>query len=187
MRAAPWAGLAALSLALGCTGPGAGAKQERRAHRRRGGVGDGDGRGHRPRRSGRCCCGAPTGHSSRCGSGPRCATSTRFARATRSSRRTWTRWRSSWRRTPTRRRGRRVDRRARAAGAKPGVVTTNVVELTARVESVDRRARTLTLVGAQGVVGTFHVDPSVPLDRIDPGDDVVARVTEAIAIEVVAP
>jgi hypothetical protein len=74
-----------------------------------------------------------------------------------------------------------------AKGAKPGLVSTSVVELTARVESVDRDARTLTLVGAAGVLGTFKVDPRVPLDRVDPGDDVVARVTEAVAIEVVAP
>jgi len=74
-----------------------------------------------------------------------------------------------------------------AKGAKPGVVSTNVVQITARIESVDPRARTVTLVGTEGVLGTFRVDPRVPLDRIDPGDDVVARVTEAIAIEVVAP
>jgi hypothetical protein len=74
-----------------------------------------------------------------------------------------------------------------AKGAKPRVVSTNVGQITARVESIDRRARTLTLVGSEGVLGTFRVDPRVPLDRIDPGDDVVARVTEAIAIEVVAP
>lgn len=74
-----------------------------------------------------------------------------------------------------------------AKGERPGLVTTQVSQITARVESVDRRARTLTLVGAEGIIGPFRVGDDVPLDEIDPGDDVVARVTEAIAIEVVAP
>jgi hypothetical protein len=73
-------------------------------------------------------------------------------------------------------------------GAKPGVVATNLVEIRARVERVDLRKRTVTLVGAAGVIGTFRVDPSVRrLEQVEPGDDVVARITEATAIEVKAP
>jgi hypothetical protein len=46
----------------------------------------------------------------------------------------------------------------------------------------------VTLVGEAGPIGTFRVDPSVKrLDRVEPGDDVVARITEATAIEVKAP
>lgn len=73
-------------------------------------------------------------------------------------------------------------------GAKPAVVSTNLVEIRARVESVDLKERTVTLVGEAGVIGTFHVDPSVRrLEQVEPGDDVVARITEATAIEVKAP
>ena len=73
-------------------------------------------------------------------------------------------------------------------GDKPRVVSTNVSEIRARVESVDLEKRTLTLVGESGSIGSFHVDPSVErLDEVEPGDDVVARITEATAIEVKAP
>jgi hypothetical protein len=73
-------------------------------------------------------------------------------------------------------------------GAKPGAVVTNVTEITARVQEIDTDARTVTLAGADGVIGTFRVDPSVEgLENVEVGDDVVARVTEAIAIEVEAP
>ena len=73
-------------------------------------------------------------------------------------------------------------------GDEPRVVSTNVSEIRARVESVDLQKRTVTLVGEAGPIGTFRVDPSVKrLDRVEPGDDVVARITEATAIEVKAP
>jgi hypothetical protein len=74
-----------------------------------------------------------------------------------------------------------------AEGQRPGAVVTNVAQITARVQSVDARTRTVTLMGPEGMIGPFRVDPSVDLSRVDPGDDVVARVTEAIAIEVTAP
>jgi hypothetical protein len=73
-------------------------------------------------------------------------------------------------------------------GARPGVVSTHVVELRARVESVDLRRRTLTLMGEQGVIGTFRVDEQAGrLDAIEPGDDVVVRLTEALALSVEPP
>jgi hypothetical protein len=69
-------------------------------------------------------------------------------------------------------------------GTKPSAVVTKVTEVTARVQAVDPDERTVTLEG----IGTFRVDPSVEgLENVEVGDDVVAKVTEAIAVEVEAP
>jgi hypothetical protein len=70
-------------------------------------------------------------------------------------------------------------------GAKPGVIMTDTVEITAKVEAIDYTNRTVTLKGPQGNVMTFSVDASVKkFDNVKVGDELVMRVTEALAIAV---
>jgi Cu/Ag efflux protein CusF len=73
-------------------------------------------------------------------------------------------------------------------GAKPGVVMVQTDQVTAKVKAVDVKKRTLTLTGPEGQTKTFKVDPSVKrLNEIKKGDEIVLRVTQALAIEVVKP
>jgi hypothetical protein len=73
-------------------------------------------------------------------------------------------------------------------GAKPGVIATETTEVTAKVEAIDYKKRTVTLKGPEGNVRTFSVDKSVKkFDNVKVGDEVVLRVTEAMAIAVEKP
>jgi hypothetical protein len=72
-------------------------------------------------------------------------------------------------------------------GAKPGVVVANTRELTARVDAVDVAKRTVTLTGPAGNTRTFKVGPDVDLTKVQAGDNVVVRYTEALALLVEAP
>jgi translation elongation factor P/translation initiation factor 5A len=73
-------------------------------------------------------------------------------------------------------------------GAKPGVVMVQTAEVTAKVEAVDLKARTITLMGPEGKTKKFKVDKSVKsLDKLKKGDDITLRVTDALAITVVKP
>src|SRR5215470_8018045 len=68
-------------------------------------------------------------------------------------------------------------------GEKPRAVATKTVEVTARVEAIDYDKRTVTLVGPQGNRRVVKVDESVKrLNEVKPGDEVVVRHTEALAI-----
>jgi len=68
-------------------------------------------------------------------------------------------------------------------GEKPRAVATKTVEMTARVEAIDYDKRTVTLVGPQGNRQVVKVDESVKrLNEVKPGDEVVVRHTEALAI-----
>ncbi len=68
-------------------------------------------------------------------------------------------------------------------GEKPGGVMVDTVEMTARVEAVDLAARTVTLRGPDGGIRVIQVDDSVRrLDEVKPGDEVVIRHTQALAI-----
>jgi hypothetical protein len=70
-------------------------------------------------------------------------------------------------------------------GAKPGVIVTDTIEVTAKVEAIDYTKRTVALKGPEGNVRTFSVDKSVKKFKdVKVGDDVVVRVTQAIAIVV---
>lgn len=72
-----------------------------------------------------------------------------------------------------------------AKGEKPGVMTVDTVELTAKVEAVDYAARTVTLRGPEGNRRVVKVDDRVKrLNDVKPGDEVVVRHTEAVAITV---
>jgi len=72
-------------------------------------------------------------------------------------------------------------------GAKPGAVAVNTMEITAKVEGIDYKKRTVSLKGPKGNLRTFTVDNSVKnFKNIKKGDDVILRVTEAMAIMVEA-
>ncbi len=72
-----------------------------------------------------------------------------------------------------------------AAGETPGGVMTSTREITARVDAVDPQNRTITLTGPRGNTGSLKVGDAVQnLDRIQKGDQVVVRYTEAVALRV---
>jgi hypothetical protein len=70
-------------------------------------------------------------------------------------------------------------------GAKPGVVAVETSEMTARVEDIDYKARTVTLRGPQQKTVTLKEDKSVKrINYVKKGDEIVIRRTEAMAIDV---
>ena len=72
-------------------------------------------------------------------------------------------------------------------GAKPGVRMANTVEVTAKVQSIDLKHQKATLLFPDGTTQTFKVRPDVDLTMHAPGEDVVFRATEALAIRVEKP
>lgn len=73
-------------------------------------------------------------------------------------------------------------------GAKPGVAIVDTREITGKVETVDYKKRTVTLKGPEGNVATFPVDKEVKkFKNVKVGDEVVLRITEALAIWVETP
>ena len=73
----------------------------------------------------------------------------------------------------------------RAPGGKPGGVAVNTTEMTARVEDIDYKTRTVTLRGPQQKTATMKVDKSVKrFNEVKKGDEIVIRHTEALAIDV---
>ena len=71
-------------------------------------------------------------------------------------------------------------------GQKPAGVVARTVELTGTVESIDPKKRTVSVKGPAGNVRTFHVDKAVKnFNQIKVGDQVVLRITEAVALSVV--
>jgi hypothetical protein len=73
-------------------------------------------------------------------------------------------------------------------GEKPAVVVTDTFEMTAKVEAIDYEKRTVTLKGPEGNVKTFSVGQRVKnFNNVKIGDEVVLRLTEALAIAVEKP
>jgi hypothetical protein len=73
-------------------------------------------------------------------------------------------------------------------GQKPGVFAVDTTEVTAKVEGVDYKKRTVTLKGPEGRVATFPVDKGVKrFKAVKVGDEVVLRITDAVAIAVETP
>jgi Cu/Ag efflux protein CusF len=73
-------------------------------------------------------------------------------------------------------------------GAKPGVTAVDTIEVTAKVEAVDHKARKVTLRGPEGNKLDLKVDKRVKkFDHVKAGDEVVVRHTEAVAVLVQAP
>jgi hypothetical protein len=72
-----------------------------------------------------------------------------------------------------------------APGGQPGGIAIDTTEMTARVEDIDYKARTVTLRGPQQKTATVKVDKSVKrFNEVKKGDEIVIRRTEAIAIDV---
>ena len=70
-------------------------------------------------------------------------------------------------------------------GDKPGLVSSRTEQDSVVVQSIDYEARLATLQMADGALVTVEVDPSVKnLASVKPGDHIVVRRTEAIAISV---
>ena len=73
-------------------------------------------------------------------------------------------------------------------GEKPGGVITRTIEVTGNVESIDTNNRTIGLKGPAGNVRTYKVGPEVKrLNEIKRGDQVVLRVTQAVALSMGNP
>jgi hypothetical protein len=73
-------------------------------------------------------------------------------------------------------------------GQKPAGLMAETIELTGNVESVDSKKRTIAVKGPAGNVRNFKVDKTVKnFSQIKKGDQVVLRITEAVALSVVKP
>lgn len=68
-------------------------------------------------------------------------------------------------------------------GDKPGIEAVDVLEITAKVDAVDHKKRTITLTGPQGGTVTLAVDKRAKhFNEVKKGDQIVARVTEAVVM-----
>jgi len=72
-------------------------------------------------------------------------------------------------------------------GAKPAAVMTETAQVTAKILAIDRKNRTATLQYPDGGTRTIKVAEDVNLDRVIPGQEVTARLTESMAIQVEKP
>lgn len=72
-------------------------------------------------------------------------------------------------------------------GAKPGAVMADTVEATARIEALDLKKRKATLMFPDGKKKTYDVRPDVDMTKAHLGQQVLIRVTEAVAIRVEKP
>jgi hypothetical protein len=71
-------------------------------------------------------------------------------------------------------------------GAAPGGVIAQVLEIQARVDSIDYKKRTMVLKGPEGNRVKLAVDPGVKrLNEVKVGDMVVVAYTEALAAEMI--
>ncbi|HEY7163174.1 MAG TPA: hypothetical protein VIB79_01325 [Candidatus Binatia bacterium] len=71
-------------------------------------------------------------------------------------------------------------------GQKPAGLMARTIELTGTVQSVDANKRTVTVKGPEGNLRTFHVDKAVKnFNQVKAGDQVVLRITQAVALSVV--
>jgi hypothetical protein len=73
-------------------------------------------------------------------------------------------------------------------GGKPGIIVTDTAEVTAKVEAINYKNRTITLKGPEGKAATFNVDRRVKrFMAVKVGDELVVRVTDAVAIAIETP
>ncbi len=73
-------------------------------------------------------------------------------------------------------------------GGQPGGVVTDTIEITAKVEAIDYKKRTVTLKGPEGNTRTLPVDKRVKkFKNVKVGDEVVVRATQELAITVDKP
>jgi hypothetical protein len=70
-------------------------------------------------------------------------------------------------------------------GDKPAVVAVETIDVSAKINAIDKANRSVTLELPDGSVSKTHVDPSIKaFDTLKVGDVIHARITEAIAISV---
>jgi len=72
-------------------------------------------------------------------------------------------------------------------GAKPGALMASTVELTAKITDINLKTHKVTLQFSDGTSKTYKVRPDVDLTKINLGEEVVIRTTEAFAITVQKP
>ena len=72
-------------------------------------------------------------------------------------------------------------------GAKPGGLMANTLQVTAKVKAIDLKHHKATLQLPDGTTKTFAVRQDVDLTQRQVGEEVVIRVTEAVAISVEKP
>ena len=72
-------------------------------------------------------------------------------------------------------------------GAKPGAITADTVEITAKVTAVDAAKRKVTLELPDGSKKTVKAGKQIDLSSIKVGDNVTVQHTEAVAITVEKP
>jgi hypothetical protein len=72
-------------------------------------------------------------------------------------------------------------------GATPGGLVARVLQITGKVESVDQATRTVVVRGPKGEQREFRVGEEVErLSEVKPGDTIVVRFTEGLAMEMIA-
>lgn len=72
-------------------------------------------------------------------------------------------------------------------GAKPGAFISDTDIVTAKIKSIDAAKDTITLTEADGGTRTVKAGPNVEISGLKEGDEVVARITQAMAIVVQKP
>ncbi len=72
-------------------------------------------------------------------------------------------------------------------GEKPGGLAVKQATVTATVQSIDKKNQTAVLKGADGKSVTVKVKDPKNLENVNPGDEVVATYTRALAISVTKP
>jgi hypothetical protein len=73
-------------------------------------------------------------------------------------------------------------------GQKPGAVALKTVQISATIESIDKASREVTLKGPRGNTRTIKAGDQIKnFDRLNVGDQVVATMTQALAIGVTKP
>ena len=65
-----------------------------------------------------------------------------------------------------------------------GATDLTTVEITDTIAAINRNQRTVTFAGTGGKTRTIVVGPSVSLDGVEPGDEVVLEVTRAVAVDI---
>jgi Cu/Ag efflux protein CusF len=71
-----------------------------------------------------------------------------------------------------------------AKGARPGILLSDIDEVSGKIQSIDPATRSITITEADGDSRTFRAHPRLDLSTLKAGDDVTARVTQVVAIKV---
>jgi hypothetical protein len=65
-----------------------------------------------------------------------------------------------------------------------GASELNTVEITDTIAAINRNQGTITFAGTGGKTRTILTGPNLPLDQLEPGDEVVLEVTRAVAVDI---